>query len=47
MKRVSLTAFCSPAEGLLTPVEEGETLLVIRHGRSIAEIRLVEYENGL
>jgi len=42
MKQVTLTEFRSHASGMLTQVEHGETLLVLRHGRPIAEIRPVE-----
>ncbi|HOZ46894.1 MAG TPA: type II toxin-antitoxin system Phd/YefM family antitoxin [Candidatus Hydrogenedentes bacterium] len=38
MKTVTLTDFRSHASGMLTEVENGETLLVLRHGRPIAEV---------
>jgi prevent-host-death family protein len=38
MTTVTLTEFRSHASGMLTRVEQGETLLVLRHGRPIAEI---------
>ena len=38
MKTVSLTEFRSHACGMLTEVEHGETILVLRHGRPIAEV---------
>ena len=38
MKTVTLTEFRSHASGLLTQVEQGETILVLRHGRPIAEV---------
>ena len=38
MRNVTLTAFRSHISGLLTDVENGETLIVIRHGRPIAEV---------
>jgi len=38
MKTVTLTDFRSHASGMLTQVEHGETLLVLRHGRPIAEV---------
>ena len=38
MKTVTLTEFRSHASGMLTEVEHGETLLVLRHGRPIAEV---------
>ena len=42
MKTVSLTEFRSHASGLFTLVESGETILVLRHGRPIAEVSPVE-----
>ncbi len=38
MNTVTLTDFRSHASGMLTRVERGETLVVLRHGRPIAEI---------
>jgi prevent-host-death family protein len=38
MKTVTLTEFRSRASGMLTRVENGETLIVLRHGRPIAEV---------
>lgn len=38
MTTVTLTEFRSHASGMLSRVEQGETLLVLRHGRPIAEI---------
>ena len=38
MKTVSFTEFRSRASGLLTEVEQGEVVVVLRHGRPIAEI---------
>jgi antitoxin (DNA-binding transcriptional repressor) of toxin-antitoxin stability system len=38
MKTVTLTDFRSHASGMFSEVEKGETLLVMRHGRPIAEI---------
>jgi prevent-host-death family protein len=38
MNTVTLTDFRSHASGMLTRVESGETLVVLRHGRPIAEI---------
>ena len=38
MKTVSLTEFRSHASSMLTEVENGETLIVLRHGRPIAEV---------
>jgi len=38
MKIVTLTEFRSNASSMLTQVENGEKLLVLRHGRPIAEV---------
>ena len=38
MTTVTLTEFRSHASGMLSRVELGETLLVLRHGRPIAEV---------
>jgi prevent-host-death family protein len=38
MKTVNLTDFRSHASGMLTEVENGETLVILRHGRPIAEV---------
>ena len=38
MKNVSLTEFRSHASGILTEVENGETIVVMRHGRPIARV---------
>lgn len=38
MTTVTLTNFRSHASGMLTRVEGGETLVVLRHGRPIAEV---------
>jgi len=38
MSTVSLTEFRSHASGMLDRVERGETLVVLRHGRPIAEV---------
>ncbi|MFC1497566.1 type II toxin-antitoxin system Phd/YefM family antitoxin [Verrucomicrobiota bacterium] len=42
MKTVTLTEFRSHASGMLTQVEHGETILVLRYGRPIAEVSPVE-----
>ena len=42
MKTVNLTEFRRHASGMLPQVEHGETLLVLRHGRPIAEVSPVE-----
>jgi prevent-host-death family protein len=38
MTTVTLTDFRSHASGMLTRVEHGETLVILRHGRPIAEV---------
>lgn len=38
MRTVSFTEFRNHASDMMTAVENGETLLVMRHGRPIAEI---------
>lgn len=38
MTTVTLTEFRNHASGMLTRVERGETLVVLRHGRPIAEV---------
>ena len=38
MKTVTLTEFRNSASGMFTEVENGETLVVLRHGRPIAEV---------
>ena len=38
MTTVTLTEFRSQASGMLSRVEHGETLVVLRHGRPIAEV---------
>lgn len=42
MRTVNLTEFRSHASGMLTDVEHGETLIVLRHGRPIAQVSPVE-----
>ena len=46
MTTVTLTDFRSHASGMLTRVEHGETLIVLRHGRPIAEISPVTTQDG-
>jgi len=43
---VTLTEFRSHASGMLSRVERGETLVVIRHGRPIAEVAPVSSTAG-
>ncbi len=38
MTTVTLTEFRKHASGMLTRVENGETIVVVRHGRPIAEV---------
>lgn len=38
MKTVTFTEFRKHASGLFSDVENGETVLVVRHGRPIAEV---------
>lgn len=38
MRTISFTEFRNHASDMMTEVENGETLLVMRHGRPIAEI---------
>jgi len=45
MITVTLTEFRSHASGMLSRVENGETLLVLRHGRPIAEVSPVVSQN--
>jgi antitoxin (DNA-binding transcriptional repressor) of toxin-antitoxin stability system len=44
MKTVTLTEFRSHASSMLTLVENGETLRILRHGRPIADISPVREE---
>ena len=46
MTTVTLTEFRSHASGMLSRVENGETLLVLRHGRPIAEVAPVASQNN-
>lgn len=43
MESITLTDFRSQASGMLSRVEQGETLLVLRHGKPIAEISPVSF----
>jgi prevent-host-death family protein len=43
---VSVTEFRSHASGMLSRVEQGETFVVHRHGRPIAEVSPVAPTNG-
>ena len=46
MTTVTLTEFRSHASGMLNRVERGETIVVIRHGRPIAEVSPVSAVTG-
>jgi len=46
MTTVTLTDFRSHASGMLTRVEHGETLVVLRHGRPIAEVSPVKKKDS-
>ncbi len=47
MKTVSLTEFRNNASGMLTDVEHGEELVVLRHGRPIAKVSPVKRSGDL
>ncbi|MCB0168248.1 MAG: type II toxin-antitoxin system prevent-host-death family antitoxin [Anaerolineae bacterium] len=38
MRTVTITQFCQEASHLLSNVEKGETYIIVRHGKPIAEI---------
>ncbi len=42
MKTVSVTEFRSHASGMLTQVENGEIIVVLRHGQPIARVSPIE-----
>ncbi len=46
MTTVTLTEFRSHASGMFSRVERGETLVVIRHGRPIAEVSPISSAAG-
>lgn len=46
MTTITLTKFRSHASSMLTRVEHGETLVVLRHGRPIAEVSPVTTQDG-
>lgn len=46
MTTVTLTEFRSHASGMLNRVEHGESLVVIRHGRPIAEVSPISAAAG-
>lgn len=47
MKTVSFTEFRKNASGLFTDVEHGEVLVIIRHGKPIAEVTPVSTTNSV
>lgn len=47
MKTVTLTEFRSHASSMLTKVEQGETLIILRYGRPIAEVSPVTDHSGM
>lgn len=46
MTTVTLTEFRKQASGMLSRVERGESLVVLRHGRPIAEVTPVSAEQA-
>lgn len=46
MKTITFTEFRRQASGLLSEVERGETFLILRHGKPIAEIAPPSDGNG-
>jgi antitoxin (DNA-binding transcriptional repressor) of toxin-antitoxin stability system len=44
MKTVSFTEFRKHASNLFSDVENGENILIMRHGKAIAEIKPVSSE---
>ena len=46
VKTITFTEFRKNASGLLSDVEKGETYLVLRHGKPIAEISPPSMERG-
>ena len=46
MTTVTLTEFRSHASGMLSRVERGETLVVLRHGKPVAEVSPVSTPHG-
>ena len=45
MKTITLTKFRSQASGMLTQVENGETIVVLRHGRPIAKVMPIDKQS--
>jgi antitoxin (DNA-binding transcriptional repressor) of toxin-antitoxin stability system len=46
VKTITFTEFRKHASGLLSDVEKGETFLVLRHGKPMAEISQPSTERG-
>ncbi len=46
MKAVTLTEFRRNASGLLTDVENGQVLVVVRHGKAVAEVCPIRAPDG-
>jgi len=46
LKTVTFTEFRKQASGLLAAVENGETLIVLRHGKPIAEVSPISSGKG-
>jgi prevent-host-death family protein len=46
MKTVTFTDFRKKASGLITEVEKGETVVILRHGKPVAEINPVSQPNS-
>jgi antitoxin (DNA-binding transcriptional repressor) of toxin-antitoxin stability system len=47
MKTITFTEFRKHASSLFSAVEDGEIIVVLRHGRPIAEISPVSRQDGL
>ncbi len=47
MKTITFTEFRKHASSLFSAVEDGEIIVVLRHGRPIAEISPVSQKSGL
>ena len=47
MKTISFTEFRKNASGLFSDVEQGEVLVIVRHGKPIAEVSPVSSPDSL
>lgn len=47
MKTISFTKFRKNASGLFSDVEHGEVLVIVRHGKAIAEVSPVSSPDSL